>query len=102
MLTCSLSVSLLQDTAELALRIQQESPVKRGVLSESDRRLQRSVLSQIDANMDDIHCIFFRLPMRERMEIIAQDRAALRERMFRWNVSNCALAHCHCRRAVLL
>ena len=87
MLTCSLSVSLLQDTAELALRIQQESPVKRGVLSESDRRLQRSVLSQSDANMEDIHCIFFRLPMRERMEIIAQDRAALRERMFRWNVS---------------
>ena len=70
----------------MALRMQQESPVKRGILSEQDRRLQSRFLKQIDANMDDIHDIFFRKSMRERMFIIAQDRYALRERRFRWKV----------------
>ena len=78
----------------MALRMQQESPVKRGILSEQDRRLQSRFLKQIDANMDDIHDIFFRKSMRERMFIIAQDRYALRERRFRWKVRHTCVTSC--------
>ena len=54
--------------------------------SEQDRRLQTRVLSQLTSNMYEFHDIFFRLSTSQRMDVIAQDRAALHERFFKTQV----------------
>ena len=70
----------IKETVSCAVQLHLESE---GPPSQDDLQLHSRLLKQIEAACLDIHNIFFQLRLPDQMTIIAQARAARRERMIR-------------------
>ena len=73
-------VMTIKETVSCAVQLHLESE---GPPSKDDLELHSRLLKQIEKACLDIHDIFFNISVRDRMMIIALNRAALRERMIR-------------------
>ena len=70
----------IKETVSCAVQLHLESE---GPPSKDDLELHARLLKQIEKACLDIHDIFFSISVRDRMIIISQNRAALKEKMFR-------------------
>nr|XP_033818938.1 centriolar coiled-coil protein of 110 kDa isoform X2 [Geotrypetes seraphini] len=73
----------VKDTLEFMKMFHSELPLKRGAVSTQDASLQERVLAQLRAALYEIHDIFFRMEVLERMHILRHDREVRREKMIR-------------------
>ncbi|XP_030069154.1 centriolar coiled-coil protein of 110 kDa isoform X2 [Microcaecilia unicolor] len=73
----------VKDTVEFMKVFQSELPLKRAAVSTQDASLQERVLAQLRAALYEIHDIFFRMEVLERMHILCHDREVRREKMIR-------------------
>ncbi|XP_048348907.1 centriolar coiled-coil protein of 110 kDa isoform X1 [Sphaerodactylus townsendi] len=73
----------VQDTREFIRNFQTEAPLKRGTVSAQDASLQERVAAQLRAALYDIHDIFFKVEVSERMGILSHDREVRKEKMLR-------------------
>ncbi|XP_061455167.1 centriolar coiled-coil protein of 110 kDa isoform X2 [Rhineura floridana] len=73
----------VKDTMEFIKNFQSEAPLKRGGVSAQDANLQERVAAQLRAALYDIHDIFFKMEVFERMSILRHDREVRKEKMLR-------------------
>ncbi|XP_060116531.1 centriolar coiled-coil protein of 110 kDa isoform X2 [Heteronotia binoei] len=73
----------VKDTREFIRNFQSEAPLKRGAVSAQDASLQERVVAQLRAALYDIHDIFFKMEVSERMNILHHDREVRKEKMLR-------------------
>uniref|UniRef100_A0A670K5U8 Centriolar coiled-coil protein 110 n=1 Tax=Podarcis muralis TaxID=64176 RepID=A0A670K5U8_PODMU len=73
----------VKDTMEFIRNFQSEAPLKRGSVSAQDANLQERVAAQLRAALYDIHDIFFKMEVSERMSILSHDREVRKEKMLR-------------------
>nr|XP_056722321.1 centriolar coiled-coil protein of 110 kDa [Euleptes europaea] len=73
----------VKDTREFIRNFQSEAPLKRGTVSAQDASLQERVAAQLRAALYDIHDIFFKVEVSERMNILRHDREVRKEKMLR-------------------
>ncbi|XP_066465513.1 centriolar coiled-coil protein of 110 kDa isoform X3 [Tiliqua scincoides] len=73
----------VKDTMEFIKNFQSEAPLKRGAVSAQDANLQERVVAQLRAALYDIHDIFFKMDVTERMNILRHDREVRKEKMLR-------------------
>ncbi|XP_062999574.1 centriolar coiled-coil protein of 110 kDa isoform X2 [Elgaria multicarinata webbii] len=73
----------VKDTMEFIKNFQTEAPLKRGNVSTQDANLQERVVAQLRAALYDIHDIFFKIEVSERMSILHHDREVRKEKMLR-------------------
>ncbi|XP_015271593.1 PREDICTED: centriolar coiled-coil protein of 110 kDa [Gekko japonicus] len=73
----------VKDTREFIRNFQSEAPLKRGAVSVQDASLQERVVAQLRAALFDIHDIFFKMEVSERMNILHHDREVRKEKMLR-------------------
>ncbi|XP_072839066.2 centriolar coiled-coil protein of 110 kDa isoform X2 [Pogona vitticeps] len=73
----------VKDTMEFIKNFQSEAPLKRGNVSAQDANLQDRVAAQLRAALYDIHDIFFKMDVSERMGILHHDREVRKEKMLR-------------------
>ncbi|KAJ6657617.1 hypothetical protein lerEdw1_002334 [Lerista edwardsae] len=73
----------VKDTMEFMKNFQSEAPLKRGAVSAQDANLQERVVAQLRAALYDIHDIFFKMDVTERMNILRHDREVRKEKMLR-------------------
>ncbi|XP_044289115.1 centriolar coiled-coil protein of 110 kDa isoform X1 [Varanus komodoensis] len=73
----------VKDTMEFIKNFQTEAPLKRGSVSAQDANLQERVAAQLRAALYDIHDIFFKMDVSERMSILCHDREVRKEKMLR-------------------
>ncbi|KAH0631903.1 hypothetical protein JD844_019803 [Phrynosoma platyrhinos] len=73
----------VKDTKEFIKNFQSEAPLKRGSVSAQDANLQERVAAQLRAALYDIHDIFFKMEVSEKMNILRHDREVRKEKMLR-------------------
>ncbi|XP_042294379.1 centriolar coiled-coil protein of 110 kDa isoform X2 [Sceloporus undulatus] len=73
----------VKDTKEFIKNFQSEAPLKRGNVSAQDANLQERVAAQLRAALYDIHDIFFKTEVSEKMNILRHDREVRKEKMLR-------------------
>lgn len=73
-------IQTIKDTLLCAVRFHEETPVKKGLITEQDADLHQRLISQITAACCELHDIFFKINTQERMLIISQSREFTRER----------------------
>ncbi|XP_054851456.1 centriolar coiled-coil protein of 110 kDa isoform X2 [Eublepharis macularius] len=73
----------VKDTMEFMRNFQSEAPLKRGNVSAQDASLQERVAAQLRAALYEIHDIFFKVEVSERMNILRHDREVRKEKMLR-------------------
>ncbi|KAL8175448.1 UNVERIFIED_CONTAM: hypothetical protein K2H54_025277 [Gekko kuhli] len=73
----------VKDTREFIRNFQSEAPLKRGAICAQDASLQERVVAQLRAALFDIHDIFFKMEVSERMSILCHDREVRKEKMLR-------------------
>ncbi|KAM9843966.1 centriolar coiled-coil protein of 110 kDa-like, partial [Aulostomus maculatus] len=71
------------DTQEVIRSFQTEAPQKRSIFSAQDLSLQERVRAQLRAALYDIHEIFFKMPLADRLALLQQDRELRAERRLR-------------------
>ncbi|XP_053392800.1 uncharacterized protein LOC123562253 isoform X2 [Mercenaria mercenaria] len=76
-------VKKLSDTRNFAFNFQAETPIKKGTFSREDRILLERIVAQLQANLLDIHDVFFEIPISERMAIISAARQQEQDRRMR-------------------
>ena len=68
-------IKTIQDTTKFAIEFQNESPIKNGKnVTNTDIQLIDRIIAQLQSALQEIHILFFKISIKERMEIINQDR----------------------------
>ncbi|XP_063759065.1 centriolar coiled-coil protein of 110 kDa-like isoform X2 [Eleginops maclovinus] len=73
----------IMDTQEFICSFQTEAHQKKSLCSAQDRSLQERVRAQLRAALYDIHDIFFKIPLGDRLALLQQDRELRAERKLR-------------------
>ncbi|XP_067286272.1 centriolar coiled-coil protein of 110 kDa [Pseudorasbora parva] len=73
----------VQDSRVFIRSIHTDSQLKRVSVSHQDLTLQQRVTAQLRSALHDIHQIFFVWPLRDRLNLLQQDRERRRERTLR-------------------
>ncbi|GAB6031048.1 hypothetical protein CHUAL_007862 [Chamberlinius hualienensis] len=76
-------VKTIKDTLEFAFELHSVSPLTDDNVTPQDAELHERLIAQLSSACYEIHDIFFKITTRERMSIIAQDRALLEEKCLR-------------------
>ncbi|XP_066291299.1 centriolar coiled-coil protein of 110 kDa-like isoform X2 [Branchiostoma lanceolatum] len=75
----------IKDTTELIMSLQQETPIRKGMVTTQDAELVQRVMVQLQAALLEVHDVFFQLPVQGQMVIISQDRNIQEERSMKMN-----------------
>ncbi|CAH1273165.1 CCP110 [Branchiostoma lanceolatum] len=75
----------IKDTTELIMSLQQETPIRKGMVTTQDAELVQRVMVQLQAALLEVHDVFFQLPVQGQMVIISQDRNIQEERRMKMN-----------------
>ena len=68
-------IKTIQDTTKFAIEFQNESPIKNCKnVTNTDIQLIDRIIAQLQSALQEIHILFFKISIKERMEIINQDR----------------------------
>ncbi|XP_051523865.1 centriolar coiled-coil protein of 110 kDa [Myxocyprinus asiaticus] len=73
----------IQDSREFIRSFQTESQLKRVSVSHQDLTLQHRLTAQLRAALHDVHKIFFVWPLKNRLQLLQQDREIRKERRLR-------------------
>eukprot|EP00058_Branchiostoma_floridae_P010241 XP_002595729.1 hypothetical protein BRAFLDRAFT_64856 [Branchiostoma floridae] len=75
----------IKDTTELIMSLQQETPIRKGMVTTQDAELVQRVMVQLQAALLEVHDVFFQLPVQGQMAIITHDRNIQEERKMKMN-----------------
>ncbi|XP_078612096.1 uncharacterized protein LOC144882271 isoform X2 [Branchiostoma floridae x Branchiostoma japonicum] len=75
----------IKDTTELIMTLQQETPIRKGMVTTQDAELVQRVMVQLQAALLEVHDVFFQLPVQGQMAIISHDRNIQEERKMKMN-----------------
>ncbi|XP_035695142.1 uncharacterized protein LOC118428945 isoform X2 [Branchiostoma floridae] len=75
----------IKDTTELIMSLQQETPIRKGMVTTQDAELVQRVMVQLQAALLEVHDVFFQLPVQGQMVIISHDRNIQEERKMKMN-----------------
>ncbi|KAI8494718.1 hypothetical protein Bbelb_273230 [Branchiostoma belcheri] len=82
----------IKDTTELIMSLQQETPIRKGMVTTQDAELVQRVMVQLQAALLEVHDVFFQLPVQGQMAIISHDRDIQEERRMKMNKAESAAA----------
>ncbi|XP_078691048.1 uncharacterized protein LOC144921681 isoform X2 [Branchiostoma floridae x Branchiostoma belcheri] len=82
----------IKDTTELIMSLQQETPIRKGMVTTQDAELVQRVMVQLQAALLEVHDVFFQLPVQGQMAIISHDRDIQEERRMKMNKPESAAA----------